>query len=158
VLNEFYWNAVNKMRLLPAKAQIVEDISHWSPVTNSLGIVQDGWRWMDTAQVPYWRSFWQQRGVPYPGTCFRDFQAGRRYEDVEVLHPFENSPGISRSSPPLRQPEGLPRSIAIHSQAADDDALFRPTARNLSRAILERAGKSRAMAVPLPASQRPASE
>jgi predicted nucleic acid-binding protein len=41
VLHEFYWNAVRKMRLEPAKAcQMVEDLSHWRPVDTSIGLVQ----------------------------------------------------------------------------------------------------------------------
>jgi predicted nucleic acid-binding protein len=95
VLNEFYWNAVKKMRLRPAKArEIVEDLSHWSPVSNSLGVVQDAWRWMDTAQVAYWDALIlaaaRRAGSRY--LLSEDFQAGRRYEDVEVLNPFEHAP------------------------------------------------------------------
>ena len=42
VLNEFYWNAVKKMRLQSAKArEIVEDLSLWSPVGASPGVVHD---------------------------------------------------------------------------------------------------------------------
>ena len=95
VLNEFYWNATKKMRLRPAKArEIVEDLSHWSPVSNSLGVVQDAWRWMDTAQVPYWDALIlaAARRAASRYLLSEDFQAGRRYEDVEVLNPFEHAP------------------------------------------------------------------
>jgi predicted nucleic acid-binding protein len=95
VLNEFYWNAVKKMRLKPAKArEIVEDLSHWSPVSTSLGVVHDAWAWMDTAQVPYWDALIlaaaRRSGSRY--LLSEDFQSGRRYEDVEVLNPFDHSP------------------------------------------------------------------
>ena len=95
VLHEFYWNAVKKMHLKPAKArEIVEDLSHWSPVNTSLGVVHDAWRWMDTAQVPYWDALIlaaaRRSGSRY--LLSEDFQGGRRYEDVEVLNPFDRSP------------------------------------------------------------------
>jgi predicted nucleic acid-binding protein len=54
VRNEFYWNAVEKMRLEPAKArEIVEDLSHWNPVGPSMGVVHEAWQWTDTTQVSY---------------------------------------------------------------------------------------------------------
>lgn len=41
VLHEFYWNAVRKMRLEPARArEIVEDLAHWRPVDTSIGLIQ----------------------------------------------------------------------------------------------------------------------
>jgi len=55
VLHEFYWNAVRKMRLEPARARdIVEDLSHWKPVDTSLGLIQQAWHWVDSAQLTYW--------------------------------------------------------------------------------------------------------
>jgi predicted nucleic acid-binding protein len=95
VLNEFYWNAVKKMRMKPAKArEIVEDLSHWSPVGASMGVVHDAWQWMDTAQLTYWDALIlaaaRRSGSRY--LLSEDFQAGRRYEDVEVLNPFDRSP------------------------------------------------------------------
>jgi hypothetical protein len=54
VLHEFYWNAVRKVRLEPARGrEMVEDLSHWGPVDTSLGLVQQAWHWMDAAQVSY---------------------------------------------------------------------------------------------------------
>jgi|SRR5580658_289755 hypothetical protein len=62
VLHEFYWNAVRKVRLEPARArEIVEDLAHWKPVDTILGLVQQAWHWTDSAQ----------QSVPAPGTCYR---------------------------------------------------------------------------------------
>ena len=95
VLHEFYWNAVKKMRLQPAAArEIVEDLSHWRPVDSSLGLVQQAWQWTDTAQLTYWDALIlaaaQRSGARY--LLSEDFQPGRRYADVEVLNPFDQSP------------------------------------------------------------------
>jgi predicted nucleic acid-binding protein len=94
VLNEFYWNAVRKMRLEPARARdIVEDLAHWKPVDTSLGLIQQAWHWVDSAQLTYWDALIlaaaQRSGARY--LLSEDFQANRRYEDVQVLNPFEHS-------------------------------------------------------------------
>jgi len=95
VLHEFYWNAVKKMRLEPASArEIVDDLSNWRPVDTSLGLVQEAWQWMDAAQLTYWDALIlaaaKRSGARY--LLSEDFQAGRHYEDLEVLNPFEHSP------------------------------------------------------------------
>jgi predicted nucleic acid-binding protein len=95
VLHEFYWNAVRKMRLEPARArEIVEDISHWRPVDTSLGLVQQAWQWTDLAQFSYWDALIlaaaERSGARY--LLSEDFQDTRRYEGIQVLNPFEHSP------------------------------------------------------------------
>src|ERR1019366_797636 len=95
VLHEFYWNAVRKMRLEPAQArEIVEDISQWRPVDTSLGLVQRAWYWVDEAQLSYWDALImagaQRSGARY--LLSEDFQSTRRYEHVQVLNPFDQSP------------------------------------------------------------------
>jgi predicted nucleic acid-binding protein len=95
VLHEFYWNAVMKMRLEPAKArEIVEDISHWRPVDTSLGLMQQAWHWADWEQVSYWDALIlaaaQRAGTRY--MLSEDFQSDRRYQDIQVVSPFEHSP------------------------------------------------------------------
>ena len=95
VLHEFYWNAVKKMRLAPTAArEIVEDLSHWRPVDTSLGLVQQAWQWTDAAQLTYWDALIlaaaMRSGARY--LLSEDFHVGRRYEDLEVLNPFEHSP------------------------------------------------------------------
>lgn len=95
VLHEFYWNAVRKMSLEPAKArEIVEDLSHWRPVDTSLGLVQEAWHWVDSAQLPYWDALIlaaaQRSGARY--LLSEDFQPDRRYSDIQVLNPFGHAP------------------------------------------------------------------
>ncbi len=82
-------------RLEPARArEIVEDISHWRPVDTSLGLMQQAWHWADVAQLPYWDALIlaaaQRSGARY--LLSEDFQSDRRYEDIQVLNPFEHSP------------------------------------------------------------------
>lgn len=93
VLDEFYWNAVRKMRLEPARArEIVEDLAHWKPVDTTLGLVQQAWHWMDSAQLTYWDALIlaaaQRAGARY--LLSEDFPSNRRYEDIQVLNPFEH--------------------------------------------------------------------
>jgi predicted nucleic acid-binding protein len=94
VLHEFYWNAVRKMRLEPARArEIVEDLTHWRPVDTTLGLVQQAWHWVDSAQLSYWDALIlaaaERSGARY--LLSEDFQPNRRYQDIQVLNPFENS-------------------------------------------------------------------
>jgi predicted nucleic acid-binding protein len=95
VLHEFYWNAVRKMRLEPARArEMVEDLSHWKPVDSTLGLIQQAWYWVDTAQLAYWDALIlaaaQRSGARYLLT--EDFQGDRHYQDIQVLNPFDHSP------------------------------------------------------------------
>jgi predicted nucleic acid-binding protein len=95
VLHEFYWNAVKKMRLAPDTGrEIVEDLSHWRPVDTSLGLVRQAWQWMDAAQLSYWDALIvaaaQRSGARY--LLSENFQGNRRYEDIRVLNPFDQSP------------------------------------------------------------------
>jgi predicted nucleic acid-binding protein len=100
VLHEFYWNAVWKMQLKPSNARrIVEDLAQWKPVGASLGLVQQAWRWMDSAQVPYWDALIlaaaERSGARY--LLSEDFQPNRRFGGLQVLDPFTNAPS---GSPP----------------------------------------------------------
>ena len=95
VLHEFYWNAVRKMRLDPARArQIVEDIGHWKPVDTSMGLLEQAWLWSDRAQLPYWDALIlaaaERSGARY--LLSEDFQSGRRYGEVQVVNPFAQGP------------------------------------------------------------------
>jgi predicted nucleic acid-binding protein len=94
VLHEFYWNAVRKMRMEPAKGrEIVEDLARWEPVDSSVGLVKQAWDWMDSAQLSYWDALIvaaaQRSGSQYLLT--EDLQPGRRYEDVLIVNPFAHS-------------------------------------------------------------------
>jgi|HubBroStandDraft_4_1064222.scaffolds.fasta_scaffold248120_2 predicted nucleic acid-binding protein len=94
VLHEFYWNAVRKMRLEPARArEMVEDLTHWKPVDTTLGLVQQAWHWTDSAQLTYWDALIlaaaQRAGARY--LLSEDFQPNRYYDEILVLNPFEHS-------------------------------------------------------------------
>ena len=95
VLHEFYWNAVRKMRMGPASARrVVEDLSQWHPVEATLGLVQDAWKWMGESQLPYWDALIvaaaRRSGARY--LLSEDFQASRRYQEIEVVNPFLSPP------------------------------------------------------------------
>ena len=95
VLHEFYWNAVRKMRLEPARArEMVDDLARWRPVDTSLGLVQRAWEWMDDAQLSYWDALIlaasERSGAVY--LLSEDFQQDRRYGDIQVLNPFQHGP------------------------------------------------------------------
>ena len=94
VLHEFYCNAVTKMRLEPARAsEIVADLAQWQPVDTTLGLVQQAWYWIDSAQISYWDALIlasaQRAGARY--LLSEDFQADRDYDEIQVLNPFDRS-------------------------------------------------------------------
>jgi predicted nucleic acid-binding protein len=94
VLHEFYWNAVRKMRMDPARArEMVEDLAQWKPVDTTLGMIQQAWQWSDTAQVTHWDALIlaaaQRVGAKY--LLSEDFPSNRYYGEILVLNPFEHS-------------------------------------------------------------------
>src|SRR5271157_4085509 len=103
VLHEFYWNAVRKMQMEPAARQIVEDLAHWKPVDTSIGLIQQAWHWMDSAQIPYGDALIvaaaQRSGARY--LLSEDFQPGREYEGVRIVNPFTHSASDFLSTPPV---------------------------------------------------------
>jgi predicted nucleic acid-binding protein len=82
------------MRMEPAGArEIVRDLSHWTPLEASLGLVEQAWGWMDAAQLSYWDALIvaaaERSGARY--LLSEDFQADRQYGDVRVVNPFTAS-------------------------------------------------------------------
>ena len=95
VLNEFYSNAVGKIRMKPSIArEFAVQMSQWLPVDSSLGLLQQAWHWTDTAQVSHWDALIlaaaHRSGARY--LLSEDFQSGRSYGEVQVLNPFDHSP------------------------------------------------------------------
>jgi predicted nucleic acid-binding protein len=93
VLHEFYWNAVQKMRLASSDAQdIVEELSQWRSVDTSLGLIRQAWHWADQAQLSHWDalivSAAQRCDARY--LLSEDLQAGRSFDGVRVVNPFEH--------------------------------------------------------------------
>jgi hypothetical protein len=60
-LDEFYQNAVRKMRLDRAAArETVEDLSQRRPMNTSARLIREAWEWRHAAQLSYWDAliFW----------------------------------------------------------------------------------------------------
>jgi predicted nucleic acid-binding protein len=99
VLHEFYWNAVKKMGLAPDRGrEMVEDLAQWRPVDTSIGLIQQAWHWVDSAQLPYWDALIvaaaERSGAQY--LLSEDFQTGRRFGEVRVVNPFDREPSEFR--------------------------------------------------------------
>lgn len=95
VLNEFYVNAVQKLKTPSPKARrLVEAFALWQPVETSLGLIERGWYWMDEAQLSYWDSLIvaasERAGCAW--LLSEDFQEGRKFGDVAVVNPFRSHP------------------------------------------------------------------
>ncbi len=95
VLNEFYSNAVGKMKTPAARArENVETFALWQPVDFGLGLLQRAWYWMDRASVSYWDALIvaaaEAAGCKYLLT--EDFQAGRKFDELTVVNPFLTGP------------------------------------------------------------------
>jgi|ERR1035441_1764292 predicted nucleic acid-binding protein len=95
VLNEFYWNAVGKMKTPAVLArENVETLALWQPVDFGLGLLQRAWYWMDRASVSYWDALIlaaaETAGCTY--LLSEDFQAGRRFDLLTVVNPFLTAP------------------------------------------------------------------
>ena len=96
VLHEFYVNAIRKLKVPSPKARATVDaFSSWRPVEMGFGSIQRAWRWMDEAQLSYWDALIvaaaEQAGCAW--LLSEDFQTGRKFGPVTVVHPFEGQPG-----------------------------------------------------------------
>ncbi|HTS51449.1 MAG TPA: PIN domain-containing protein [Bryobacteraceae bacterium] len=101
VLQEFYANAVLKMRVPPHYARKVVTLwSEWHPPEVSLGLLERAWYWTDQAKISFWDSMIV--AAAERARCrwllSEDFQPGRDFGDLTVVNPFEHEPG----SPALR--------------------------------------------------------
>jgi predicted nucleic acid-binding protein len=95
VLHEFYANAVRKLGLETGKARAtVESLAFWRPAEPDLHIIRRSWHWMDAAQLSYWDGMIvaaaEQAGCPW--LLSEDFQPGRKFGSVTVVHPFRAQP------------------------------------------------------------------
>jgi predicted nucleic acid-binding protein len=95
VLNEFYANAVRKLRVpVPGVRATVETLAQWQPIGFGLGVVQRAWYWADKAGIPYWDSLIvasaEAAGCAY--LLSEDFQTGRKFGEVTVVNPFRTGP------------------------------------------------------------------
>ena len=95
VLNEFYVNAVRKVRAPAGDVRaMVEAFAQWQPTGFGLGVVQRAWYWADKTGVHYWDSLIvasaEAAGCAY--LLSEDFQTGRKFGDVTVVNPFRTGP------------------------------------------------------------------
>ena len=95
VLNEFYWNAVGKLKKPAVHArENVETLALWQPVDFGLGLLHRAWYWSDRAGVAYWDSLIvaaaESTGCKY--LLSEDFQAGQRFGDITAIDPFRHAP------------------------------------------------------------------
>ena len=95
VLNEFYVNATRKAGLNrePAR-EIVRSLTQWMPCETTPGLLERAWHWSDRAQLSYWDSLIlaaaERTGCRW--LLSEDFQEGRTFEGVTVVHPFRRGP------------------------------------------------------------------
>jgi predicted nucleic acid-binding protein len=95
VIHEFYSNATRKMKVPVDQARRhVQLFSRWQPDGMNLEVVQRCWYWMDKAQVPYWDGLILASAERLGCSILlsEDFQAGRSYDGVRVVNPFEAPP------------------------------------------------------------------
>ena len=95
VLHEFYVNAVRKLAVPPAEARfLVDSLVEWRPVDSSATLIHRAWHWADDAQVSYWDSL--ILAAAELADCrvllSEDFQAGRRFGEIQVVNPFTTAP------------------------------------------------------------------
>lgn len=95
VLHEFYVNAVRKLAVPPEEARfLVNSFLAWRPVDSSPALIHRAWHWADTAQTSYWDSLILAAAELAGCTVLlsEDFQAGRRFDEIEVVNPFTAAP------------------------------------------------------------------
>ena len=95
VLNEFYWNAVGKLKTPAVRVrENVEALALWQPVGFGLGLLHRAWYWSDRGGVAHWDSLIlaaaESTGCKY--LLSEDFQAGRKFGDLTVVNPFLAGP------------------------------------------------------------------
>ena len=95
VLNEFYWNAVGKLKTPAVRVrQNVETLTLWQPADFGLGLLHRAWYWTDHASVAYWDALIvaaaESTGCKY--LLSEDFQAGRKFGGLTVVNPFLTGP------------------------------------------------------------------
>jgi predicted nucleic acid-binding protein len=98
VLQEFYWNALReKFLVAPDEARRhVKLMFQWNPPDVTIALIERAWHWSDQAQLTFWDALIlaaaERMRCRY--LLSEDFQAGRTFESVMVLNPFEISPPV----------------------------------------------------------------
>jgi predicted nucleic acid-binding protein len=95
VLAEFY---VNALRIRPAAREEaraeVRDLLVWNPVVADAMLLERGWKIQDRYQLSYWDALIV--AAAKTASCLylltEDFQAGQKFDDIEVVNPFLRAP------------------------------------------------------------------
>ncbi|HYL38544.1 MAG TPA: PIN domain-containing protein [Bryobacteraceae bacterium] len=98
VLQEFYWNAVQKLRAEPRKVrEHIVLLAQLKPPEVTLGLLERAWFWTDQARLAFWDAMIVATAerTHCRWLLSEDFQSGRRFGSVTVLNPFESEPGGS---------------------------------------------------------------
>ncbi len=100
VIQEFYWNALRKYRARPQQARdYVKLMSQWGPPAVTIALIERAWHWSDQAQLTFWDGLIVAAAeiTECRFLLSEDFQAGRRFDSVTVVNPFETSPPAIKS-------------------------------------------------------------
>ena len=95
VMQEFYANAVGKLKAPSRRARReVEDLAEWRPLGPNLFVLRRAWHWCDEARINFWDAMIV--AAAEQSDCrwllSEDFQAGRKFDSVTVVNPFEREP------------------------------------------------------------------
>jgi len=95
VLQEFYWNAVQKFGADPtAVRKHVPLLCELGPPEMTLGMMERAWFWTDQASVSFWDALIV--AAAERARCrwllSEDFQPGREFGGITVVNPFEAVP------------------------------------------------------------------
>jgi predicted nucleic acid-binding protein len=95
VLQEFYSNAVRKFSVPPIAAQnLVRFMAEWNLPNVTIALIERAWHWNDRTQMTFWDGLIVAAAelTECRFLLSEDFQAGRRFDSVTVVNPFETSP------------------------------------------------------------------
>jgi predicted nucleic acid-binding protein len=98
VLQEFYCNALRKFSVPTDTARnLVKVMAQWNPPDVTIALVERAWHWTDEAQITFWDALIVAAAERSRCSFLlsEDFQAGRRFDFVVVVNPFETSPPVA---------------------------------------------------------------
>jgi predicted nucleic acid-binding protein len=71
-------------------------MAEWNPPDVTITLIERAWHWSDQAQLTFWDALIlaaaERMRCRY--LLSEDFQAGRTFESVTVLNPFETAPPV----------------------------------------------------------------
>ena len=100
VIQEFYWNAIRKFKVQPARIRShVRMLTEWNPPEVTIGMIERAWFWTDEAQIPFWDAMIVAAAerTRCRWLLSEDFQAGREFGSITVVSPFETAPEFNQT-------------------------------------------------------------